>query len=631
MSAPISVPERRTVLVVDGEEHELDSVEATLSARGYDVLRARDGQEALEAVRAWYPDLVLTEVPLPRLDGYELCRELQRDAAAREIPVIFHSATHAHPAGEAHALANGARRFLAKPSDPDVLAQAVAEALDRRQEPPAGGSADELRSLQRQNRRLSAQLEQRSQQLDETGRRLRRELELRREAQERVYRLAYFDGVTGLPNRAQLLERLEAAAQARGGAGCALLLLDLDDFRRVHCTLGRSRADALLRLVAARLSRTAARGSHFLAHLGGDEFALVLDDGADPGRAGALAHRLVEDLAGAFDLDGLALDLTASVGIALGPGQERDAAALLRQAETALQHAKATPGAVAFYTREHDPHEPQRLKLVGSLRQALHAGELVLFYQPKVHVSRGVAVEAEALVRWAHPQLGLLEPGAFLGLAEQTGQTRALTRALLDAVAHQGAAWRAAGLDLRISLNLCARGLLDAELPQAVCAAATAAGIEAAGLAVEVTESALLQEPERARAVLERLAAEGVRVAIDDFGTGYSSLAYLKHLPVSELKIDRSFVLGMMKDADDEVIVRSTIELAHNLGLEATAEGVESAAAWERVQALGCDLAQGFLLGRPMPAPELEAWMRDSRWGHAAAAAPGSASDPPSR
>jgi diguanylate cyclase (GGDEF)-like protein len=608
MSASAANPERRTVLVVDGEEGELDSLDATLSARGYEVVRAHDGAEALEAFRCWRPDLVVTDIPLAHLDGYQLCRELKRDPAGRDVPLIFYSAAFADPEDQAFALGLGAQKFLRKPSEPATLARAAAEALEQR--PETGAS-----SLER-DQRLASQLEEKGKQLDEVNRRLGREVEQRREAQERVYRLAYFDPLTGLPNRSQLLDRLErsVAEHVRAGVGCALLLLDLDDFRRVQCTVGRRNAELLLRQMAARLERVVAGSDHLLAHLGADEFAVFLHDvaGSDPG---GIAHRLVDSCDAAFDLDGLAVDVTASAGIALCPDHARDASSLLRQAETALHHAKSARGGVAFYTRESDPYDPQRLMLVSSLRQGVRSGELVLFYQPKVDLTRGVAVEVEALVRWAHPQLGLLEPAAFIGLAEKTGQIRGLTAALLAEVVRQGAAWQAAGLDLRVGLNLSARNLLDGHLPEAVAEAAAGAGLDGRCLTLEITESALVQEPARARAILERVAAHGVRVAIDDFGTGYSSLSHLKHLPVSELKIDKSFVIGMVNDADDGVIVRSTIDLAHNLGLEVTAEGVESPAVWESLLALRCDLAQGFLLGRPMPAADLDRWMRESPWG----------------
>ena len=606
MSASASINERRTVLVVDGEEGVLDSLDATLTARGYDVVRAHDGAEALEAFRCWRPDLVLTDVLLAHMDGYQLCRELKRDPTARNVPLIFHSATLSDPAEQAFARELGAEGFLTKPTDPAALAGLLAEALESRRDLPP-----------ERERELSGRLDEKSKQLDELGRRLRRETELRREAQERVYRLAYFDPLTGLPNRRQLVDRLERAVSehVRGGEPCALVLLDLDDFRSVHCTLGRRNADALLRQMASRLERVAAGSDHLLAHLGGDEFAVFLHDvssGSDPG---GIAHRLVDACDAAFDLDGLAVDVTASAGIALCPDHARDAATLLRQAETALHHAKAARGGVSFYVRDNDPYDPQRLKLVSSLREAVRSGELVLYYQPKVDLTRGVAVEVEALVRWAHPQLGLLEPGAFIGLAEQTGLIRGLTSALLGTAVRQAADWQASGLDLRVSLNLSARNLLDGHLPDAVAEAAAGVGLEGRGLTLEITESALVQEPERARSILDRLASQGVRVAIDDFGTGYSSLSHLKHLPVSELKIDKTFVMGMVTNADDGVIVRSTIDLAHNLGLEVTAEGVESAAVWDSLLGLRCDLAQGYLLGRPMPAADLERWMRESPWG----------------
>jgi diguanylate cyclase (GGDEF)-like protein len=616
-----SAPERPTVLVVDDEEVVLDLLEQVLAGQGYDVVRARDGRQALEAFRLRPPDLVVTDILMPHMDGYQLCRELKKDPAGRSVPVVFHSAAFTEPEDQDFARNLGAERFLVKPSDPEAVARALGEVLGSasRAEPPAG--LDEDAYLRQYNRRLATRLEEKSKQLDEVTRRLRGEVDARREAQERVYRLTYFEPATGLPNRVQLTARLDQAVaeHARAGAACGLVLLDIDDWRGLRCTLGPQPAERLLRQVATRLQRVVAGSEHLLAQPGPAEFAILLHDLLDGSDALTVAHRLVDSFDTVFDLDGLSVDVTASAGVALCPDHTRDGPMLLRQADSALQRAKALRGGVALYSREADPYEPQRVTMAGSLKQAIRGGELVLFYQPKVHLTRGVAVEVEALVRWAHPQLGLLEPACFIDVAERTGQIRGLTRALMDAALAQAVAWQAVGLDLRMSLNLSPRSLLDGDLPVAVAKATAAAGLDGRGLTVEITESALLQEPGRARLVLERLAAQGVRVAIDDFGTGYSSLSHLKHLPVSELKIDKSFVTGMVRDADDGAIVRSTIDLAHNLGLEVTAEGVESPAVWESLLALHCDLAQGYLLGRPMPAPDLVRWMRESPWGRAPA------------
>jgi diguanylate cyclase len=431
---------------------------------------------------------------------------------------------------------------------------------------------------------------------------------------------ALHDPLTGLPNRELFGDRVEQAIRAsdRGLQPASLLLLDLDRFKDVNDTLGHHHGDRLLGEVAARLTGTL-RAVDTVARLGGDEFAVLLPDATADGAA-AVAQKVRAALHQPLTLDGVGLDLDASIGIAVYPDHGGDAAELLQHADVAMYAAKQAHAGFVVYDPAVDQHSPKRLALLGGLRRALERDELVLHYQPKADLHTGKVLGAEALVRWHHPAHGLLGPGEFIPLAERTGLIHPLTRWVLDAALRQAAAWRRAGHQLSVAVNVSTRSLLDREFPDQVADRLTAWEVPATSLVLEVTESAVMADPVLALEILGRLHALGVGLALDDFGTGYSSMAYLKALPVDELKVDRSFVGQMATSNSDAVIVRSTIDLGHNLGLHVVAEGVENQATWEELAALGCDTAQGYHLGRPMPADELEQWLR--------VAAPDGASQP---
>jgi predicted signal transduction protein with EAL and GGDEF domain len=312
-----------------------------------------------------------------------------------------------------------------------------------------------------------------------------------------------------------------------------------------------------------------------------------------------------------FVLEGITLDLDASVGIALYPDHGRDVETLLQRADVAMYVAKEDRSGCELYSAARDEYSPDRLALAGELRGAIDRQELVLHYQPKADVQSGRVESVEALVRWRHPRRGLIAPDEFVPLAERTGLIRDLTHAVLDQAFCQLRLWLDEGLDLGVSVNVSARDLLNLELPETVASLLGEYRVPAERIELEVTESVILADPMRARVVLARLSAMGVQLAIDDFGSGYSSLAYLKRLPVGEIKIDRSFVINMQLDADDAVIVRSTIDLGRNLGLRVVAEGVESEAIWRELARLGCDQAQGYFLSRPIPGPELASWLHE--------------------
>lgn len=421
---------------------------------------------------------------------------------------------------------------------------------------------------------------------------------------------ALHDGLTGLPNRVLLRDRLQQAILngQREGEGVALLLMDLDRFKDVNDTFGHHHGDALLKVVGARLA-TVLRSSDTVARLGGDEFAVVLPGLHDQGAANQCASKILQALEQPFNLEGQTLAVAASIGIAVFPDHGADAETLIRHADIAMYVAKRGSGGYAVYTVEDDQQSADRVALVAELRQGIEEGQFVLYYQPEVDCSTGQATGVEALVRWLHPRRGLVLPGQFIPLAEQTGLIRPLGLRILEAAIRQQKRWMDQGLKLPISVNLSMRNLHDANLVEHVSRLLTTHGVPGDRLKIEITESTLMFDPERALQVLAGLKALGIGLAIDDFGTGYSSLAYLKRLPVDEIKIDKSFVTEMLPETIDMMIVRSTVDLGHNLGLKVIAEGVEKKTTWEMLSADGCDRAQGFYFARPMPADQLENWL----------------------
>ncbi|HEV2812486.1 MAG TPA: EAL domain-containing protein, partial [Solirubrobacteraceae bacterium] len=424
---------------------------------------------------------------------------------------------------------------------------------------------------------------------------------------------AHHDELTELPNRRLFLQRLRE--DVADGEGAVALLLDLDDFKSVNDTLGHQHGDELLVHVAHRLRATLPL-EVTVARLGGDEFALLA--ARRPGEpAETLARQAAAALEAPFELGGLLLDVRATMGLAVHPEHGATAEDVVKHADVALYAAKETGAPWSLYASEGDVHTLDRLALAGQLRRGIDRGELVLHYQPKLALREGGRHGAEALVRWQHPQLGLIAPEGFIGLAEQSDLITHLTHRVLDDALAQCRAWRDEGLELRVSVNLSARSLLDADLAALIGRLLDRRRLPSDALQVEITESRLVADVPRARTTLEQLRRLGVAVAIDDFGTGFSSLAQLTRLPVDEIKIDKSFVLGMESSRSDEAIVRSTIELGRNLDLQVTAEGVETPEALERLEALGCDFAQGFHLGRPVPAErcrrDIERFVRAGR------------------
>jgi diguanylate cyclase (GGDEF)-like protein len=426
-------------------------------------------------------------------------------------------------------------------------------------------------------------------------------------ASRRLRHQAVHDALTGLPNRTLLHRRAERAL--RGDELGAMLLIDLDRFKEVNDTLGHDYGDELLREVAGRLGRAVRRGDT-LARLGGDEFAVLLAGLPNRGTVAELAGRLQDALREPIALRGVAVELEASIGVALYPEHGTTVGTLLQRADVAMYEAKRGHHGVITYSADRDPYSADRLGLLAELRRALETDELVLHYQPKVAVRTGELTGVEALVRWQHPTRGLLGPDQFVPLAERTGAVADLTRWVVDRALRQQRAWSDAGIDMPVAVNLAAANIVDVTLPDAIAELLERHGVRGDRLECEISEHTVMADPVRGGEVLDRLRALGLRLSLDDFGTGHSSLSYLKRLPLDEVKIDRSFVSGMVEDENDAVIVRSTIDLARNLGLSVVAEGVETAEVMEALDALSCDTAQGYYISRPLPAQELSVSLR---------------------
>jgi diguanylate cyclase (GGDEF)-like protein len=436
---------------------------------------------------------------------------------------------------------------------------------------------------------------------------VRRDLDQQR---RRAMHDSLHDALTGLPNRMLLSQGLEAALLAGRASGSAtgLLLIDVDRFREVNDTLGHHNGDQLLVQIGARLSAVL-REVDTVGRLGGDEFAVLLPTVEGVDTALAVAERLRSALDQPFQVEGIDLDVEASIGVVVSGEHGDDPNTLLQRADVAMYMAKEQHSGVCAYDPGLDGNSPQRLALLGQLRRGLDRYELVLHYQPKVSLTTGEVCGAEALVRWQHPERGLVPPDEFIPLAEHTGLIFALTRYVLDAALGQARAWADAGHRMPVAVNLSARNLLDERLTEEVIGLLDRHGLPAEMLELEVTESAIVTDPVRATRLLTRLHELGIRIAIDDFGAGYTSLAQLKALPVTDLKVDRSFVATMDGDRSNAMIVQSVVDLGHNLGLTAVAEGVETEESLAMLAGCGCDVAQGYYFSRPLPAEGFLTWL----------------------
>jgi diguanylate cyclase (GGDEF)-like protein len=426
-------------------------------------------------------------------------------------------------------------------------------------------------------------------------------------ATETIRHWAYFDKLTGLPNHVQIQDAIEDRISSSAEEGFAFLILDVERFREVNDAFGFHFGDQLLRDIADRLRKAVADGD-MVSRLRGDEFA-ILAPVANEEEAVSKAAQILDVFDIPYLCDTVEVDLGGAVGIALYPQHGSDVATLIRHTDIAMRQARSGGHGYAFYAPEDDGDRQRRLVLARELRQGIQKDELTLYFQPKVELSTGVVCGVEALVRWNHPQRGLVPPDEFVPLSEHTGLIAPLTYQVLEKAAAEIAAMHLGGLNIPVAVNLSARNLHDPELLRRIDVIVAKRKIAPGWLEVEVTESAVMADAEGALTVLEGLREYGIPVYIDDFGTGYSSLGYLKRLPVDAMKIDKSFVIDMLEKADAEALVRTIIHLAHEIGLKVVAEGIESRAVWDRLIELGCDMGQGYHISRPLPAGEFREWL----------------------
>ena len=442
-----------------------------------------------------------------------------------------------------------------------------------------------------------------------------KDITARKRYEAQLHYQANHDALTRLPNRTRLYREVETCLRQRGAEQqSALLLIDLDRFKEINDTLGHQVGDQLLCLVGPRLQAELGDVTGMVARLGGDEFAIFLPRIRNAQQAVVIAHRVLDALGEEFLVDNFSTELSASIGISLCPTQAEDVSTLMRYADVAMYRAKKDMSGLALYNADFDPHSPKRLAMMSDLGRAIREDQLTLNLQPKIDLQRRCLCGFEALLRWHHPQMGFVSPAEFIPIAELTSLIHPLTAWVLQKAIGIAAEWRQRGLGFGIAVNISARNLMDDQLPVLIERLLRQCELPASVLELEITESSIMTDPVRVMRNLERLYRLGLRLSIDDFGTGYSSLSYLKRLPVQTLKIDNSFVRHMLKDEQDEIIVNSTVHLAHNLGLKVVAEGVESEALLDRLQALGCDQAQGYFIGRPMTTEQAERWLLESPW-----------------
>ena len=428
---------------------------------------------------------------------------------------------------------------------------------------------------------------------------------------DKLQRIATTDELTGLGNREQfhavIAQRIATATES--GGHFAVLLMDLDRFKEINDTLGHHYGDVLLKELGPRLTSAIGEGG-FVARLGGDEFGILLpEDTDDIAVLDVVMARMFKSVSQPFAIDELSLEVGASVGVARFPQDGEDSHALLRCADIAMYAAKETQTEYKVYTAEQNQHSKRRLGVLSGIRHALLQDEIVVHYQPIIDLDHMRVRGAEGLVRWQHPEHGLIPPGAFVQTVEQTGLIGPLTRHVLERSIAECAAWRKDGREMSVAVNLSVRNLLDRDLPKEIERLLSNYGLPPEALQLEITESMIMSDPERALSTVTRLSGLGARLSVDDFGTGYSSLANLRKMPIDELKIDRSFVSPMLQNESDLIIVRSTINLGHDLGLNVIAEGVEDNPTLEQLATLGCDLAQGYHVSKPMPADAFNTWL----------------------
>lgn len=594
------------ILIVDDIAENRYLLRAMLQHAGYEVDEAANGAQALETASRRAPDLVISDLMMPEIDGFMLLRRWRSDERLRLIPFLVYTATYTEPRDEQLALDLGADAFWIKPIEATVLLERIQGLLAKGPRAGHGEHAqrgDESALFNRYGQALLSKLQARNEQLERSNRVLTEQLAKLKQAQERIEFLAQHDELTGLANRALLTDRLDLALRWLGHsvAGGALLMLDLDRFTIINDSFGHRVGDLALKEIARRLQGCVG-ALETVSRQGGDSFYILVSDTDSPERVTALARALLAAISEPLRIGDDEIVLAASIGIACFPQSGTDAGLLLRKADIALQAAKAKGrGSYCFYTSAMEASGQDRLALEGDLRRAVERAQLFLVYQPQVALTSGSLIGHEALVRWRHPTRGVIPPGIFIQIAEDSGLINEIGSWVMEAACRQQALWTARHLvSGSVAINVSAHQFRQADFVRTVADTLARTGLRPDRLELEVTERVVMDGIEEVRTKLDQLHALGVKLAIDDFGTGYSSLSYLKQFPLHRLKIDQSFTFGLPNDRESVAIAQAVINLGHSLGLDVIAEGVETAAQESCLRGLGCDEAQGYFYARPM-------------------------------
>lgn len=602
------IQNKQRVLIVDDEPLIIAILEKALQSF-VEVIPAETGKQALDIARSTpAPDLILLDVGLPDMDGHAVCGLLKSHPSTADIPVIFTTA-HDLAEDETSGFEAGATDYITKPLNiPVTIARIRAHLETRRLH----------HEIQRQNHQLDRLVRQRTQALEN-------EMNIRREGEKRVLYRAHHDELTGLPLISLQRKAVANIVSTSPGKLFALALIMLDGFQEINNTLGHQHANKLLEQLSLNLSQAAREINGvlnveyeyenkdevgYLTRLDGVTFTLAFECPGGEQAAIEEISKLLSVLEQPVDYLGMSLNFGASIGLAMSPRHGSDMDTLLRHSHIAHEQAQQKIPHVAMYTEEMNPYSERRLALMGELRNAINENNLALFYQPQVDLKTKRVSSLEALLRWQHPEFGFISPIEFIPLAEKTGIIKPLTEWVLNEALRQSVVFDRHGYTLNISINISARNLREANLVGMILTALKQHGVKPERLVLELTETAVMENPQEAHHTLQQLNDAGLQISIDDFGTGYSSLSHLRHLPVSEVKIDRSFIMEMMSKPDDRVLVKTVIDMARNLDLRVVAEGVEDAATLVALDDMGCDVAQGFHLCRPIAADDLLNWLK---------------------
>lgn len=587
---------KEDILIVDDTPENLRVLSLLLTKQGFSVRKALSGQMALMAVETVQPDLILLDIMMPGMDGYEVCQRLKTNPKTAPIPVIFLSALH-EGFDKVKAFTAGGSDYITKPFQFEEVLMRVQNQLFLRQA--------ELRN-QQLNLELEAKVKERTEQLEAINQELKREIKEREQLQDQLLEMAQQDALTKLPNRGLFMTQLEEAlnhTKQNPTYQFAVLFLDCDRFKVVNDSLGHLVGDELLIAIAHAIQATL-DPNHTLARLGGDEFAILLSAIESPRTATQVAEKILQILTHPFQIDRYEVFINASIGIAVGSADYNKPEHLLRDADTAMYRAKAL-GRAQFQIFDPTMHDDalKLLQLETDLRRAIQQQEFVVHYQPIVNLSTGRITGFESLIRWQHPQRGLVFPGTFISIAEESGLIAQISDWVLKQACHQMYLWQKQGLlsiPIRISVNLSAKQFVQPNLIEQIDMILTETGFDPQFLNLEITESAIMNNPHSAACVLQKLRERKIQLSIDDFGTGYSSLSYLHSFPVDTLKIDRSFIQRLDGTQENLGLVPLIVNIAQTMGISVVAEGIETPQQLTQLQALNCGFGQGFLFSKPL-------------------------------